>query len=534
MRLVFVLITLSLILALPGLRVSPVHALGSLSVDPAFTVPDPTIGNLTVHVRVDGMDPFNGWYIEIHTDPTALNATSLTVPSNLFGFSVYPAANCINGQGTGCVKGEDGPGVVHSEAVILGNPQQPPYSTVLFTINYKIGSSLYTPIHFLIFRILYGSTSVQHDTTDGAYGTPPTPDFSITSTNSSLSTLPDTTVKTEIIITSVAGFTGQVNLTATVDQPGLTWAFQPDNVTLDTNHTRVNATFSARSSISLDYAVTVTGSGSSGTHNAPLDVSVKSPGYFTVEASPTVLKMPELTTSSTKIIVRSHYDFVGDISLSVLAPQPPQIPRAVNATLSLHKLHLSPNGYNSTTLTISIPASAYAFEYRINVTGASGAAQQVVLVKAIPPPGDLGISASVANLTVQPGGSAQSSISVTSIFYYVGTVYLQPSMSHGAARLNATYFFIQVGQTVHSSLNVTMDPSTEPGTYAVLLTIYTGTQVAHSLGLTVTVSSPINTARQPTSLMILGLTPLVYYAILGVASVVFVFLAVQTYRTREH
>lgn len=534
-RKICILSILCLAIGVPTLQLHPVHAAGSLSIDPSFIQPDPTVNSVTLNVRVDGMDQFNAWYIEILTDPTALNATSFTVTNQ---FPHFEGAHCINGDtttGSGCVSGEDRVGVVHSEVAFLGAPPPAPLTGVLFTIIYHVGINQFTNIHFLISRlIVVGSPDLQPTVNDGAYGTPPAPDFTITSTIGSLSILPNEIAKTNITVTSIAGFTGRVNLTATVDLPGLSWALKPNNVTLDTTHNRMNATFSAHSSIPLDYAVNVTGTANVGVHYALIDVSVKSPGYFTVEASPSLLKMPELTTSSTKIAVRSQYNFLGDISLSVVAPQPPQIPSAVNASLGLAKLHVNPNGYNSTTLTISIPASAYYFEYRINVTAVSGSAQQVVLVKVTPPPGDLRISASVANLVVLPGGSAQSTISVTSIFYYVGPVYLQPSMSHGNARMNTTYSFVQVGGTIYSTLNVTMDSATDPGTYAVLLTIYTGTQVAHSLGLTVTVSAPINTARQPTSLMILGLTPLVYYAILGVASVVFVFLAVQTYRTREH
>ncbi len=69
----------------------------------------------------------------------------------------------------------------------------------------------------------------------------------------------------------------------------------------------------------------------------------------------------------------------------------------------------------------------------------------------------------------------------------------------------------------------------------VLLTIYSvpppsHPQVAHTLGLTVSVTGPLHLSRYTNPPTIFGLAPIVYFGILGVASVIWAVLSLQSYR----
>ncbi len=161
--------------------VHPVNAAGLLYINPPQQGPFAAGTTVTYQVKVANIDPFNGWDIQVKTDPTELsiNATSLVLTPNLlsvnfsasFGFELI---HCVNGAGMGCTA-SDGPGIVHSAFALLSLPPMlTPVSGVLFTINYRAGVNTFSTVHIQNDTITNGTgTPVAHTTQDGVYGIPP-------------------------------------------------------------------------------------------------------------------------------------------------------------------------------------------------------------------------------------------------------------------------------------------------------------------------------------------------------------------------
>jgi hypothetical protein len=148
----------------------------------------------------------------------------------------------------------------------------------------------------------------------------------------------------------------------------------------------------------------------------------------------------------------------------------------------------------------------------------------------ISPLADLAISANPSILTVQAGHSVLTTISVTSAFYFVGIVSIEANMQGGMARLNITNAFLDVGRTIFARLNVTVDPALTPGSYMIMLTIYSGSEVTHALGLTLTVTASVDTSTHVTLPTIFGLAPIIYFGIIGAGSVILALLSRRSYR----
>jgi hypothetical protein len=124
----------------------------------------------TIQIQVLGMDQFNGWDIQVASDPATINATTLSISGNMFsasGGTAFEIVHCTNGKGSGCTSA-DGPGIVHSA---YGNTAFASGSGLLFTITFQVvGRNPSSPI--TIQNDLLSSSSpsgVPHTTLSGSY-----------------------------------------------------------------------------------------------------------------------------------------------------------------------------------------------------------------------------------------------------------------------------------------------------------------------------------------------------------------------------
>jgi hypothetical protein len=533
-----------------------VHASGILSIAPSSITPVPQGTMVTVDVRVDGMDQFNSWHIDIQTNTNALNGTSIDHSTQ----SIFPSTNppfnvvdCINGGIPGansyCQPGEDGPGIVHVEGTILGPPPSAPLTGILFSINFLAGRLGSTNVHFVTANIVYACSpnpgcpiNVNPVIVDSVYGTPPAPDFNVYLNDQSLSMTPGSMVNTTVRVSSINAFSGQVNFTSTPVASGISVKFMPNNVTLNNSTATAKAVISSVASVSSRaYSVNVTATSNGLVHYALLDLNVERPGDFTLGFSPQQLKLPPASSGFTILTLRSStraqvsQEFSGSVSLTLKAPRNHWTNAPVNATLDQISLFLAPGGTNSTTIQISIPSSPFAyyglFAYQINVTAVSVTnpdLNQTQTLAVIPPPFNLIPTASPSVLRITAGQSGFATLSVTGVNYFSGPLYASSTLSGGTARYNESEVYMDVGGTVSFSVNITIDSRTTPGNYVALLTAYSGTGIAQSVGETIVVGSSGHSAPLPTK--ILGATPVVYFGVLGGFGVIFVVLSVLTYR----
>jgi hypothetical protein len=157
----------------------------------------------------------------------------------------------------------------------------------------------------------------------------------------------------------------------------------------------------------------------------------------------------------------------------------------LTASTAMSSFALSNGGAASTTLSYSsnTPAS-----YTVTVTGtaAVGGQKHSVTLSVLVSQPDFSISANPNALTVAPGSSGTSTITVGSISGFSGTVGLSSSVTGITASLSANSIPNSAGT---STLTVQTTSSTVPGTYTVTVTGLSGS-LTHSAQVVVTVPPP--------------------------------------------
>lgn len=159
-------------------RVSNVFASGSLYLNPATITSQPVGSTFSVQVKVGGIDQFNGWEIQVVSDPSVITSTSITTDGNIFlsnttGGIPFELRNCINGSGQGCCLSScsplDGVGIADSA---YGYTKPVSGSGLLFTVTFQVVSNApYSPITIQSDQFSNGGGSgVVHTTTSGSYG----------------------------------------------------------------------------------------------------------------------------------------------------------------------------------------------------------------------------------------------------------------------------------------------------------------------------------------------------------------------------
>jgi hypothetical protein len=123
------------------------------------------------------MAQFNGWDIQVYTDPRVIDAQGISITGNDFmvnasSGTAFEITHCVNGTGSGCAP-TDGPGMVHSAygntGILTGNG-------LLFTITYKVITP--SPYSYILFgndqvSSPSSGSGVSHVDFTGAYGTLP-------------------------------------------------------------------------------------------------------------------------------------------------------------------------------------------------------------------------------------------------------------------------------------------------------------------------------------------------------------------------
>ena len=112
---------------------------------------------------------------------------------------------------------------------------------------------------------------------------------------------------------------------------------------------------------------------------------------------------------------------------------------------------------------------------------------------APPPPPNFGISASPVSLSIHIGSSGTSTITLTSLNGFAGTISLSTSIAcsgvcvvYPTASLNPTSVTLSAGGTGASTLTVSTSVLTTPGTYTVTITATSGS-ITHTVTVTVQV-----------------------------------------------
>jgi hypothetical protein len=537
----FLLLLVSFLLATP--KAPTVAGAGSLYLSPAVVTPLAVNSTFSILVKVASFDQFNGWEIQIVSDPTVISATNISTAGNIFLANTtqgipFPLRNCVNGNGTGCCLVSctplDGPGIADSA---YGYTKPVAGFGLLFNVTFKVVSNKdYSPILIENDQLSGGGPGgfVVHTTTRGSYGIPH-PDFSLSANPPSLGLTVGSSKTSAVSLTSIDNFSGLVVLTVTPSSKGITATLNQNQVTLAGGGTAVISLVvqALANASATSYAITLFANSSSlPSHSLPhttqLTITVHSGPDFQVYATPSTVLTNQASSNSTTITVISINNFTGTVDLTVVGPTP--------ASLDKTSLMIPSGGSATSTLTITTQSSPLPFEDDFIVNATSGLLSRTAEVVVRPPPGDFSISANPATATVQAGNTEFVSIGVSSRDYFVGTVYIFGTSKAGLGfSFDPGSIFLNISQTVFFKLKVTTDASTTSGDHTIDLTVY-GQQIGiggqgvaprlHAMNITLTVS----TIQQVPARTFLGLQEPIFYGIIGGLAIIFAVLGILEVR----
>jgi hypothetical protein len=535
--------TMLIILSLASLvSISPktfpsTHATGFVYVNPPMTAVASVGTVVTVRVQVASVDPFDGWDIQVQSNQSVIDPTSLSIQGNTlavnYSENVLETVNCVNGVShpTSHCDRSDGPGIVHSAAMSQeGSPTYPVYG-VLFTINYTVaGSGSYSPLEIQKAIMTNGPDLIFVTTRDGIYGIPPGEGFMLRAFPASLSIFLGSRANVTLNVSSLGGYAAEVDLALETPHPGLLVSFNVTSTTLWPNHPRnVTMTIATDSTYEASYyTITVMATSNGLSHTATVSISTTDKPDFAISASPSILRIHATNSSSSIISLDTQSGFLGPVWLSLTVPEV----LGLTASLGASELMISPGSSAATVLDIRTPDSTLPFVYLVNITATSRLSSHELTIIVTPPSPDFRFLLTGLGFVIQQGQSRTFTLTMTSIDYFKGQVNLSASSLLGAEEVFSPPFVaLDFGISSASTMTLATDVTSGLGNHNVTLTALGtsvfGANVTHVLVMIVTVT-------QLPSRTILGLQPLIYFGTIGALCLVAIVAAVRGVRKLKH
>jgi hypothetical protein len=219
---------------------------------------------------------------------------------------------------------------------------------------------------------------------------------------------------------------------------------------------------------------------------------------FSITTNPTSLTVQAGSAASQAVMINSLGGFSGTVTLA--GSTSPALLNTTTVSFNPTTVSVSAGGSAMSTLTLQTSQSTPPGKYNLNIRATSGNIVRTlgvsVAVTTMPP--DFAVSASPAAMTVSLGSSGTSTVTLTSLHGFAGTVNLAASVAPAdttaslspidpTASLSPTSLALSANGTSSSTLSVSSSLLTTPGTYTVTITATSGT-ISHSTTVTVTVS----------------------------------------------
>ena len=314
-------------------------------------------------------------------------------------------------------------------------------------------------------------------------------DFGENTSPTTVSITVNTAGTSSVSITPVNGFSGGVTLAVTANSTSLVCTLSVTTISGGSG----SATLSCNSGTAGNYLATIAGTSSNLSHSATVVYHVANAPDFTVSANPTSLTVNVAVAGNSTITVAPLNGFANAVTLSV----------NTNSTNLVCKLSATSIASGSGTSILSCTGST-AGNYLTQVTGTSGTLSHTAsVIYHIIGAQDFTISANPTSINIVAGSSGTSTITLTSLNGFSGTVNLSPSvyLSGPVASLNPASVVLSFGGTRSATLNVTTSNGVS-GSYIVKVNATSGT-LFHFISLNVSVTSAaINTTLSSTSIRV--------------------------------
>jgi len=211
---------------------------------------------------------------------------------------------------------------------------------------------------------------------------------------------------------------------------------------------------------------------------------------FTIGTNPVSITTPQGSLAAITVSLTSLNSFAGSVNLNYSLS-----PGITNVAIALNPGSVSLlTGSGTSTLTVSVPASAPLSTYTIVIDGASGRLSHNVtsILRVVRPPSpDFSIASSPSSMNVTRGSATSATLTLTSIGGFAGQVNLTTSISPSSGSsptltLNPNRVTLLSGGTGNAILTVNTTGGTLPGSYTIVVLGVSGT-LANSVSITLTV-----------------------------------------------
>src|SRR5205807_140482 len=293
------------------------------------------------------------------------------------------------------------------------------------------------------------------------------------------------------------GFTGDINLDTTLPMSNMTqppgFTLNPSSITLSTIAPTASAlmTVSTNSNTTLgQYLISVNGTSGSINHQAKLLVVVAPPDFI-INADPGNLTIFQGTSKNSTITVTGRGGFTGTV---ILQAQTQPFGALVTAALSRTVVILNTT-MTSATSTLSVDttnSSPGTTSVYISATSGTIYRSLNVFVNVTGP--DFHITASPAFLNIRQGQTGQSTITLTSVLGFAGTVNLSTSVYGSvSAVLSNSSISLSSGGQANSTLTVTVPSTTPPGLASIYVNGIANNATQTFATALLTVTAPLGT-----------------------------------------
>jgi PKD repeat protein len=325
-------------------------------------------------------------------------------------------------------------------------------------------------------------------------------DFSIGANTTSLSILPGKNKNATIILTSMNGFSGTINLSSNSSVIlQITSTLNKTSVNLAAGQTDTSAKLTVATSILTPagtYHVNVTGVSGILKHSVLLTVNVVQMQYSLSSSGPITAIRGQ---SGTNMIIATLSTGTGQpVSLSCI---PSSLPSGASCSFNPASVTPASTG-SSSVLTITTTTSTPAGSHTITVTGTPQPTTNATFALAV---ADFQISANPPSVSVPQGGNGNSVIILTGQSGFNSNINLTATSGSGniIGFLNRTTVRVTpTGGSNSSTLYIIAQTGTAPGSYTIVVTGNVGL-LTHSFTVTVDVPVPnFGASATPTSVSV--------------------------------